>query len=169
MADWARKLNVQVYALRVQPLEVFRWFQIRSRCQHTSGLCCHSEGPLQAGEIRQMESSKAQQEKKSPAQWGLLLSCLDNSFIEKDLDVLVDKLNVLPQCTLIWESILGCIRKWIVGRSVRVQRQCVNFHLGKRKVTNAWKVSKRVTDDRILRFLSHLLSLELSSVYLGKV
>lgn len=73
MADWARKLNVQVYALRVQPLEVFRWFQIRSRCQHTSGLCCHSEGPLQAGEIRQMESSKAQQEKSCTVRTAVVL------------------------------------------------------------------------------------------------
>lgn len=161
MVDWGSKLNVQVYVLRVQSLEVFRWYQIRSRCQHTRGLCCHSKGPLQAEEIRQLDSCKVQQkEKRSPAQ-GL---CLEKSLAEQDLDVLVAKLNMLSQCALIWNSILGCVRKRIASRSVRVWRLCIYFHLGKWQVTNAWKVSKRVSDDRMLKFLYHLLSPEFGSV-----
>lgn len=153
---------MQVYVPRVH-FGSFRWFQIRS--QHISRLCCHSEGPLWAGEIRQLESCKFQQkEKQSPAQ----AVCLDNSFAEQDLDVLVNKLNMLPQCALAWKSILGYVRKRIASRPVRVAKTVhIDFHLGKRQVKNAWNASERITDDGILRFLYHLSPLEFCSLYLG--
>lgn len=47
--------------------------------------------------------------------------CLENSLAEQDLEVLADnKLNMYQQWVLVLNSILGCIKKSIACRSVRV-------------------------------------------------
>lgn len=111
----------------MHPHQVCKWQRTGSRSWYTRWFIHFSEGPGQAAETGSQEPHAVQQGKaQSPAPGEdsfthknmLGAAQLENSLAEQDLEVLVDKMNMLTMdpCSKMSNSILGFIKNCTASR-----------------------------------------------------